>query len=89
MFVGFIGAMFGFYFSVWCQYHSKGIMILGNINAVDDGIPTVWMLGLFTYFMGQSFWSQTIIKTTALDITPRDFVVYGVLLSSICNYFSN
>jgi hypothetical protein len=53
MFVGFIGVMFGFYFSVWCQYYSKGIMMLGSINAVDDGIPTVWMMGLFTYFMGQ------------------------------------
>ncbi len=29
LYVGFIGALFGFYFSVWCQYHSKGIMILG------------------------------------------------------------
>jgi hypothetical protein len=43
-------------------------MILGKVNAVDDGIPTIWMLGLFTYFMGQSFWGQTIIKTSTLEI---------------------
>lgn len=29
LYVGFVGVIFGFYFSVWCQYHSKGIMILG------------------------------------------------------------
>lgn len=53
LYVGFIGALFGFYFSVWCQYYSKGIMILGEINAVDDGIPAVAMIGLFTYILGQ------------------------------------
>lgn len=53
LYVGFVGVMFGFYFSVWCQYHSKGIMILGEVNAVDDGIPAVAIIGMFTFFIGQ------------------------------------
>ena len=53
LYVGFVGVIFGFYFSVWCQYYSKGIMILGEINAVDDGIPAVWMMGVITYVIGQ------------------------------------
>ncbi len=53
LYVGFVGAIFGFYFSVWCQYYSKGIMILGEVNAVDDGIPAVWMLSIFTFVIGQ------------------------------------
>ena len=53
LYVGFVGVMFGFYFSVWCQYHSKGIMILGEVNAVDDGIPAVAIIGMFTFFVGQ------------------------------------
>lgn len=31
-------------------------MILGEINAVDDGIPAVWLMGIFTFVFGQEFW---------------------------------
>lgn len=87
LYVGFVGAIFGFYFSVWCQYHSKGIMILGEINAVDDGIPAVWMLGTFTFFMGQRFWTKPFAEFWNIDITPCICVAYGVLLSSIRKAF--
>ena len=49
----FFGIIFGFYFSVWAQYHSGGYMILGRVNAVDDGIPMAWLMAIFTYFAGQ------------------------------------
>ena len=49
----FIGIIFGFYFSCWAQYHSGGILILGRINAVDDGIPAAWLMAFFTYLVGQ------------------------------------
>jgi ethanolaminephosphotransferase len=49
-----------FWASVWSQYHSKGVLVLGKfisnlgkINAVDDGIPFVAFLGFFTFFVGQ------------------------------------
>lgn len=87
LYVGFVGAIFGFYFSVWCQYHSKGIMILGEINAVDDGIPAVWMLGIFTFFMGQRFWTKPFAEFWDIDITPSICVAYGILLSSIRKAF--
>jgi hypothetical protein len=58
LYVGFVGIIFGFYFSVWCQYYSKGIMILGEINAVDDGIPAVWMIATFTFLLGQHRWTD-------------------------------
>jgi len=86
LYVGFVGAIFGFYFSVWCQYHSKGIMILGEINAVDDGIPAVWMLSLFTFFVGQKVWTKPFAEFWDIDITPSICFAYGILLSSICNY---
>lgn len=77
--------MFGFYFSVWCQYYSKGIMMLGSVNAVDDGIPTIAFLGVFTYFVGQSFWTKSFASIGSVKITPQDCAVYGILCSSICN----
>jgi len=49
-----------FWLSVWAQYHSKGILVLGKylmiagkLNAVDDGIPFVSFIGIGTYFLGQ------------------------------------
>lgn len=45
--------LLGFFFSVWAQYHSGGIMILGRVNAVDDGIPVFWTACFVTYIFGQ------------------------------------
>jgi ethanolaminephosphotransferase len=56
LYTGQAGALFGFWISVWAQYHSKGIMILGKVNAVDDGIPTISVLALASFFFGQDFW---------------------------------
>lgn len=86
LYVGFVGVIFGFYFSVWCQYHSKGIMILGEINAVDDGIPAVWMLASFTFFFGQDFWTQSLGLFWDIEVTPSICFAYGILFSSICNF---
>jgi len=30
----------------------------GKINAVDDGIPFVTFLGIFTFFVGQDWWNN-------------------------------
>jgi len=48
-----LGVTYTFYISAWIQYYSDGIMILGKINAPDDGIPVVWLTGLISYFIGQ------------------------------------
>lgn len=53
---GQIAVLGSFWMSTWAQYHSKGILILGNVNAVDDGIPTVAFFGFLTFFLGQQFW---------------------------------
>lgn len=60
LFTSQIAVLGTFWMSVWSQYHSKGILVLGKfkfiegkINAVDDGIPFVAFLGFFTYFVGQ------------------------------------
>jgi ethanolaminephosphotransferase len=45
--------LFIFYLSVWAQYYSNGVMSLGKINAVDDGIPAVYCLAIITIFTGQ------------------------------------
>jgi len=51
-----IGVSFSFYISAWCQYYSDGLMILGKFNAVDDGIPVVWMCAIVTSVLGQKMW---------------------------------
>lgn len=60
------GVTFAFYISAWAQYHSQGIMILGKFNAVDDGIPIIWMLALFCSVFGQDFFKTqfTLFGTT-------------------------
>ena len=42
-----------FFISVWAQHHSGGILRLGRVNAVDDGIPATWLLAFFTAIIGQ------------------------------------
>lgn len=60
----FLAVLMTFYMSVWAQYHSKGVMHLGNssfnsgkINAVDDGIPLIYFLGFFSAIVGSTFWT--------------------------------
>ena len=48
-----IAVQFSFYVSAWCQYWSKGIMILGTVNGVDDGIPIIWACAFISAFFGQ------------------------------------
>lgn len=50
------GVTFGFYISAWCQYFSNGLMILGKVNAVDDGIPVIWVCAFVSAALGQDFW---------------------------------
>lgn len=50
---GTFTVLFIFYLSVWAQYYSNGVMSLGKVNAVDDGIPAVYCLALLTIFTGQ------------------------------------
>lgn len=57
---GQIAVLGSFWLSTWAQYHSGGVLILGNINAVDDGIPFVAFMGFFTYLVGSDFWIQEI-----------------------------
>ena len=47
-----IAVQFSFYVSAWCQYWSKGIMILGTVNGVDDGIPVIWASAFISAFFG-------------------------------------
>lgn len=86
LYVGFVGAHFGFYFSVWCQYYSKGIMILGEINAVDDGIPAVWILSFITFVFGQKIWVHTFAEIWDIELAPNICFAYIILLSSIRNF---
>lgn len=36
------------------------MICVGKVNAVDDGIPFVAFLGIFTYFVGQKWWTNTL-----------------------------
>ena len=51
-----VGVSFSFYISAWCQYYSNGVMVLGRINAVDDGIPVIWLCAFYSAIFGQNLW---------------------------------
>ena len=52
----FFFVAFSFYMSAWCQYWSNGLMILGTVNAVDDGIPIIWFCAFISGIHGQDMW---------------------------------
>ena len=56
----FISVEFSFYISAWCQYWSNGIMTLGKVNGVDDGIPIIWAFGFLSSVIGQSYWRMPV-----------------------------
>jgi ethanolaminephosphotransferase len=60
LYVFTFGVTFGFYVSAWCQYYSNGLMILGKFNAVDDGIPVIWISAFVSAIFGQDFWRTPI-----------------------------
>lgn len=53
LFTAQIAVLGTFWLSVWAQYHSKGVLLLGKFNAVDDGIPAVSFMGISTFIFGQ------------------------------------
>lgn len=82
LFVFTFGVTFGFYVSAWCQYYSAGIMILGKVNAVDDGIPVIWMCAFYSAIFGQSFWLTpvTIFGTT---MALNSLIAWSIAFSGI------
>lgn len=56
-----VGVSFGFYLTAWCQYYSEGVMILGKFNAVDDGIPIIWVFAFYSAIFGQDVWKTEIM----------------------------
>lgn len=73
------GVMFTFWASVWAQYHSNGIMILGKVNAVDDGIPLISLLAVISWFCGQDWWVSPFFE----GITLQWVLVRGIQFSSV------
>ncbi len=76
-----VGVSFSFYVSAWCQYHSGGLMILGKVNAVDDGIPVVWTCAIASAVFGQSLWLQevTILGSTFMvnELVAKGIIAMG------------
>lgn len=56
LFTAQIAVLGTFWLSVWAQYHSQGVLLLGKFNAVDDGIPAVAFMGISSYIFGQQIW---------------------------------
>lgn len=77
----FIFALFSFYISAWCQYWSKGIMILGKFNGVDDGIPIIWMTAFFTAIFGQAIW-RTPVEIFGYTNSVGNLIAYSVIVAS-------
>ena len=77
---GTYAILFIFYLSVWAQYYSNGIMNLGRVNAVDDGIPIIYFLALFTIYTGQDFWTREF-----MGIPRNTLFIYSIFAASFCN----
>ncbi len=71
------GVTFTFYLSAWCQYHSQGIMILGVVNAVDDGIPAIALFSFYSAIFGQSLWLTPILGNDNLGSLVAKFVAFS------------
>ncbi len=83
--IGFISVVFSFYMSAWCQYHSNGIMILGKVNGVDDGIPLIWMCAFVSGFLGQAFWKLP-VTILGLNLHVNEIFIYVVIVFSLGIY---
>lgn len=52
-------------------------MILGKVNAVDDGIPVIWMCSIYSTFFGQDLW------VTPINIFGQTYPLCSVIATSI------
>jgi len=77
------GVTFGFYVSAWCQYFSNGLMILGTVNAVDDGIPVIWITAFLSALFGQNFW-RTPITILGETYGLNTVIATTVVIAGIC-----
>lgn len=78
LFTAQIGVLGTFWLSVWAQYHSQGVLLLGKVNAVDDGIPAVAFMGIASYIFGQQIWDTDLGIITAKYILVIFIWVAGV-----------
>lgn len=78
------GVTFGFYVSAWCQYFSDGLMILGKVNAVDDGIPVIWMCAFYSAVFGQSVWRTEIAIFGGYQL--GECIAISVAISGVGNH---
>lgn len=84
LFSGQIAVLGSFWLSTWAQYHSKGILLLGKFNAVDDGIPFIAFLGIFTFFVGQDFW----LAEMFFGFKRHHIIFYTVWFGGISTFIS-
>lgn len=77
-----LGVSFSFYASAWSQNHAQGVMLLGVVNAVDDGIPVIWATSLFCSLCGQDIWLIP-IQVWGTTYQLNDLIVTGILFSGL------
>lgn len=82
----YLCVIMSFYMSAWCQYYSNGVMILGRINGVDEGIPTIWTLAFISGIVGQSFW-KTSFNLFGHTVLLNEIVIVCTAISSLGNFY--
>lgn len=58
MIVNFCSVMLVYFSAMWAQY-STGYMRLGEINPVDEGLPSYALAALINIYLPNDFWNRT------------------------------
>jgi len=59
-------------------------MILGKVNAVDDGIPIIWMSAIYCSIFGQDFWLTT-FKVFGEAYPINKIIATGIIFAGFSN----
>lgn len=90
LYVFSFGVTFSFYISAWCQYYSDGVMFLSKVNAVDDGIPIIWISACIAAVVGQAFWRTQVTVWgevyTYAELTAIIIALSGVGISCLTQF---
>lgn len=59
-------------------------MILGKVNAVDDGIPVIWIAAIYSSVFGQDLW-LTPFKILGKEYPINEIIATAIIFAGFSN----